>query len=1507
MNTNHLSHSRFPALLLGMFALLLAALPVGAVSQYWDSNGTTTGAGATPVGTWGSSAFWNTLSTGGAGTLKTATITTDTLFFSAGTDAINPYAVGVNGAQVASAMTVQSSGALTFTSSVPATTISLGAAAAMQINSGASLTIGTNVTVQISSANHLQVNSASPSAAAGTLTIEKGGQLIDTQSGKGVLIDGGGMTVNVNSGGSISNAGNQVVTFGQTAGSTVTLNVQGGTVQAASGSIAGIAIGQGGVGVCYLTSGTMSMAPGALGGLKLGNGTNAGGTFHLDGGTLSVTWVTNSTSAVGSGTNSVFLFNGGTLKAVQSANIMFNLTNATVQAGGAIIDDGGFAITIGQALLAGAPSGGLTKLGAGTLTLTNSGNTYTGTTTISNGVLALGASGSLNAASSVSIVAGATFDVSAIATYTWGASASLSAIGSSSAAAIIKGGTTVNVSGRPVTLAFIPSVTSGTDTTHPALNISAGSLTVDSSTTFTVNNNNASALGAGDYTLITGTVSGTPTTGAVAVGGNGLVAGGVATVAVVSGNLVMHVNVVTVTTTTLTRTAGSTPSTYGDSLTFHAVVSPDPGNGSTVTFYTNGVSFGTATTTSGAADLTLTKLAYSGGSSWNVTATFAGSGSFAASTSGTVTHQVNRKALTISSAAAQSKIFDGTSAAVLTGSLITGSGAGQVLTGDTVTLTLSGTFSDSTVADGKSVTSTSTIGGASVNNYSLTQPTGLTASIRAAGVWSNTAGGDWSTAGNWDLSLIPAGLTITADFNSLNLTADTTVNLTAPTTIGTLIFGDTDTSSAAGWTLANNSTPANTLTVTNVTVNALGTAKTATISAIVAGTTGLTKIGSGVLTLSGDNTYSGATVVNAGALTLAGNRTTLAGNGTITVGIDANVATLNIQGDYAMSSATANNNNLTVGGGALSNAVVNHSSGHLKFANGAAIFMGGGASGSVGVYNFTGGRITVTNQAAGNNTDGRGVVLGLFTSCTGIFNQNGGVLDVSALTVGRDDTSAAVSSTTGIFNQTAGTTSLNNLTIGTKSGGSSGVGIFSVTGGMFSSVRLTDIARGNSDVVTMTIGGTADVTLPAFPSLRGTGATATMTFDGGTLRPYAATNNYLTNLTHAYLTANGANLNVANGNDIAIVQVLENAVSPTQAGVLTKSGVGKLTLLGANTYSGNTTISNGTLALSGAGSIASSANIILQAGATNDVTAVTGGFALNSAQALKGKGTVLGAVTVNGTLSPGADNGTLGTLTFNSGITNTSTATNNFRINKNGITLTSDQVAGATAVTANGVLNITASGDALADGDTFTLFNITPTGAFTTVPVLASGSNWWTVNNYRTISINVWPTAGGATYHHNRSISFKISITNLLSNVTVPGSGKTITLVGLGSPGNSGATLQTNSDWILYTPGTADTNDSFAYSVSDGRGGSATGTVTVIADTTPVTGSGATPTLGADGNHHVTFYCTPGYTYVVQRSPDLSVWDDVQTNVIAPNGVPVINFTNPPDYSPEFYRLKWQN
>jgi autotransporter-associated beta strand protein len=156
--------------------------------------------------------------------------------------------------------------------------------------------------------------------------------------------------------------------------------------------------------VAESASGTWNLNGGTdvLGVVFLTRLSGASGTFNLNGGDLFATQI------LDPGGNGTFNFNGGKLHArANSGNFLQAAHSITMKAGGAFINSEGNDITIAQTLANGG--GGLTKLGAGSLTL--SGNLlYSGPTIVSNGTLVVSAPNTI-ASTSCAVAGGAAFGV----------------------------------------------------------------------------------------------------------------------------------------------------------------------------------------------------------------------------------------------------------------------------------------------------------------------------------------------------------------------------------------------------------------------------------------------------------------------------------------------------------------------------------------------------------------------------------------------------------------------------------------------------------------------------------------------------------------------------------------------------------------------------------------------------------------------------------------------------------------------------------------------------------------------------------------------------------------------------------------------------------------------------------------------------------------------------------------------------------------------------------------
>lgn len=74
---------------------------------------------------------------------------------------------------------------------------------------------------------------------------------------------------------------------------------------------------------------------------------------------------------------------------------------------------------------------------------------------------------------------------------------------------------------------------------------------------------------------------------------------------------------------------------------------------------------------------------------------------------------------------------------------------------------------------------------------------------QTSGTWTNTAGGTWNIGGNWEDGAIASGSGAVADFSTLDIVGTQTATLNTAYTLGSLLFGDTTTSSSGSWVISN--------------------------------------------------------------------------------------------------------------------------------------------------------------------------------------------------------------------------------------------------------------------------------------------------------------------------------------------------------------------------------------------------------------------------------------------------------------------------------------------------------------------------------------------------------------------------------------------------------------------------------------------------------------------------------------------------------------------------------
>ncbi|AWM37417.1 Extracellular serine protease precursor [Gemmata obscuriglobus] len=779
--------------------------------------------------------------------------------------------------------------------------------------------------------------------------------------------------------------------------------------------------------------------------IKAGSGTftlsganTYAGTTAVSGGTLSVTGDGNL------GTGAVILATGTTLAVTGATTI----DNDIALAGAATVDTS-VAVTA-SGILSG--SAGLTKFGAGTLTLTNTNNeaAFSGTITAASGTLAVANDNALG--SGALTFSGGSFTITGTTTVD-------NDIVLNAPTTPIDVGT-----GLTVTLSGVISETGGARAIDKS---GAGTLVLTGTNTYTGNTNlNGGTVSvAGDSNLGAGTINFNQSTPTLVITGAGTI-----------DNAILLGVPGTVDTPVAVTLSGviSGASTFTKS--------------STGTLTLSGANTYTGTTTVSAGTLSV-----AGDGNLGTGAVTLAAGSTLAVTGATTID--NDIALTGAATV-------DTSAAVTASGVISGTGGLTKAGTGTLTLTGTNTFTGATTVSGGTL---SVSGGAALDDGSAVSVSG--GAILALG--ANETVGSLAGAGNLTLS----AFTLTAGGDNTSTTFSGVASGTgglAKAGTGTLTLSGANTYTGATTvssgtlTLAGNSAIADTAPVTvsagatlalsadegigslagagNVTlgVNFLtagGDNTSTTFSGVISGTGALTKDGTGTLTLSGANTYTGTTTVSAGTLSVAADANLGVGTVTLAAG-----TTLAVTGATTIDNAVALSGAATVDTSAAVtlSGVISGANGLTKVGTGTLTLSG--ANTYTGTTTVSAGTLSV----AGDGNLGTGAVTlaaGSTLAVTGATTIDNDIALTGAATV---DTSAAVTAS-GVISGTGGLTK-------------AGTGTLTLTG--TNTFTGSTVVSAGTTLVTGSIATSSGVQVSNGATLGGTGTVPAVTaLSGATLAP----------------------------------------------------------------------------------------------------------------------------------------------------------------------------------------------------------------------------------------------------------------------------------------------------------------------------------------------------------------------------------------------------------------------
>jgi autotransporter-associated beta strand protein len=689
--------------------------------------------------------------------------------------------------------------------------------------------------------------------------------------------------------------------------------------------------------------------------------------------------------------------------------------------------------------------------------------------------------------------------------------------------------------------------------------------------------------------------------------------------------------------------------------------------------------------------------------------------------------------------------------------------------------------------------------------------------------------------------------------------------------------GHTDTvNGLSGDGTVNNSTGSGSLSVG-------GNNQSCTFSGVIentGGTLALTKVGTGSLTLSGVNTYTGGTTISAG--TLDGNVA-----GSIPGNVNNSAGVLKLDDASTMASSAT----LTLASAPASSAV------NLNFSG----------TQTIGALNFG-----VTSKAQGTwGVTGSGAAHqnAAFTG-SGLLNVIGGGTS-QTITFANPGTQ-----TYGVAPITLGATASSGLTV-----------TYLVTSGPAT-------VAGNQ----LTITGTGSVTVQASQTGNDNYNPAPLVSQTFTVSPLpvalSGTRSYDGTATAAaaILTIgnnlDGVNLTLSGSATLADSGQGSQSFSSFAGLSLGGSAAGNYTLTGA---SGSVTITALPVQLSGTRVYDSSAT------ADYSILSVANAVSPDSVTVASGSGTLAGAdagsqaIASFGSLALGNNGAGNYTLTGAGGsvtITN-ATTTNNIAASPNpsqpGADVTFTAALGAVAPgagTPTGTVlfktNGVALGDAIAldgSGVATLITNSLPHGSNTVSAEYIGAANPLGNTNFLgstnsvVLVVNTPPTASGTNATITQDQALVLSTATLLSLALDP-DGDSLSITSAGPTSTNGGTVTLAGGNVTYQPVTNFVGmDLFSFVVSDPYGASATGTVlvTVSLASVPPPYVVVPPTYDSgSGTFQATFTGLPNHTYTIQTAPSpTGPWSFLKTVTTGPDGLIVVTDSDLPPPPAQYYRVAY--